>query len=51
MSSPPVLALPDFSCPFTLETDACATGIGGVLMQKGRPLAYFSKSLGPKNSA
>jgi hypothetical protein len=51
MSTPPLLALPDFSIPFTLETDACATSLGAVLMQKGRPLSYFSKNLGPNNSA
>ena len=51
MTNPPLLALPNFSLPFTLETDACATGLGAVLMQEGRPLAYFSKCLGPQNSA
>jgi hypothetical protein len=51
MTDPPLLALPDFCLPFTLETDACATGLGAVLMQKGRPLAYFSKCLGPNTSA
>ena len=51
MSNPPLLALPDFSIPFTLETDACASGLGAVLMQKDRPLSYFSKCLGPKSSA
>lgn len=29
----PVLTLPNFSAPFILETDACNTGIGVVLMQ------------------
>jgi predicted Zn-dependent protease len=51
MSSPPLLSLPDFSQPFTLETNACATGLGAVLMQQGKPLSFFSKSLGPGTSA
>jgi hypothetical protein len=51
MSQPPLLALPDFSLPFAIETDACETGIGAVLMQQSKPLAYYSKSLGPNNAA
>uniref|UniRef100_A0A8R7UGS9 Reverse transcriptase domain-containing protein n=1 Tax=Triticum urartu TaxID=4572 RepID=A0A8R7UGS9_TRIUA len=51
MTSCPVLAIPDFSLPFTIEADACATGLGAVLMQKGSPLAFLSKSLGPKSAA
>ncbi|POM78808.1 Retrotransposable element [Phytophthora palmivora] len=43
----PLLVYPDFSKPFTLETDACAIGLGAVLMQnlgKGlQPVAYASK--------
>ncbi|CAO2172926.1 unnamed protein product, partial [Urochloa humidicola] len=46
--SAPVLAAPDFSQQFCIETDACASGIGAVLLQKGHPLAYISKPLGPK---
>jgi hypothetical protein len=47
--SAPVLALPDFSLPFTVDTDACDIGIGAVLSQKGHPLAYVSRALGPRN--
>jgi hypothetical protein len=49
MLSTPVLALPDFSVPFTVETDACDTGVGAVLMQAGHPIAYMSKALGVQN--
>jgi hypothetical protein len=49
LSSAPCLALPDFSKPFHIETDASGSGVGAVLMQQGHPLAYISKSLGPKN--
>jgi hypothetical protein len=44
----PVLALPDFTQEFTVETDASDKGIGVVLMQKGHPIAYLSKALSKK---
>jgi hypothetical protein len=50
-STPPLRSLPDFTSPFTLETNSCATGLGAVLMQHGKPLAFYNKSLGPKTSA
>ncbi|XP_026451768.1 uncharacterized protein LOC113352115 [Papaver somniferum] len=43
-----VLALPDFSKHFILEIDAYDRGVGAVLMQDGRPLSFYSTTLGPK---
>ena len=49
MTTTSVLALPDFSRPFIIEADASGVGIGAILMQDGRPLAYTSKALSPSD--
>ena len=43
-----VLMLPNFSKLFMVEADASGTSLGAILMQDGKPLAYYSKALSSK---
>ena len=45
MTTIPVLALPNFSQLFIVKTDASGYGLGAVLMQSHRPVAYISQIL------
>jgi hypothetical protein len=41
----PLIQLLDFSKTFELECDASGIGIGGVILQEGKPVVYFSENL------
>ena len=46
MTTTPILAMPNFNEPFTVETNASREGIGTILTQQGRPIAFMSRALG-----
>jgi hypothetical protein len=38
--------MPNFNDSFTIEIDASGEGIGAVLSQQGKPVAFMSRALG-----
>lgn len=51
LTTAPVLALPNFSLTFVVETDACNVGIGAVLMQQGQPIVYLNKGVATQHQS
>jgi hypothetical protein len=47
LTSTPALAQPDNSKPYEVYCDASSTGLGCVLMQENRVIAYASRALRP----
>jgi len=45
VTTAPLLALLDFSRPFSIDCDASGKGVAAVLTQNKRTIAYFSKAL------
>lgn len=49
MVTAPIISMPDFSKQFVFEADVPLLGLGAVLLQEGKPIAYFSRALHDRN--
>ena len=45
LTSAPVLAMPDYTLPWEVVSDACGFAVGAVLLQRGRPVAFAARAL------
>ena len=50
MSRETLLSFPDFSKPFHIYADASDYQLGSVIMQDGKPLAFYSRKLNTAQS-
>ena len=48
MAVVPTFVVPNFSKEFVLEMDASSQGLGVVLSQEGKPIAFLNQALSPK---
>jgi RNase H-like domain found in reverse transcriptase len=46
-----LLAYPSFSLPFKIHADANCLQLGAVILQQGKPIAFYSRKLNPTQTS